>query len=140
MCNHFEILGIKGLRIFIKKFHGICCYFLLVQPLSLRQLAYIDIYVHVLFNCQRINYIKTLRSKHASTLSTQTRKHAKQLSTQARDTQAHFTYFLWSLELSRSTFKKEIRYIKIKILVFTCHLEKWSWNQIDKIGTLQRRI
>ena len=31
MSDRFGILGIKGLRIFLKKFHGICCYVLLFQ-------------------------------------------------------------------------------------------------------------
>ena len=31
MSDRFGILGIKGLRIFLKTFHGICCYVLLFQ-------------------------------------------------------------------------------------------------------------
>ena len=31
MSDHFGILGVKGLRIFLKTFHGICCYVLLFQ-------------------------------------------------------------------------------------------------------------
>ena len=44
LSDHFGILGIKELSIFIKNFIGIC-YFLLLHPLSLRQLAYIYIYI-----------------------------------------------------------------------------------------------
>ena len=44
MCDYFEILDIKGLRIFPKKkFNGIC-YLLLFQPLSWRHILFMYSY------------------------------------------------------------------------------------------------
>ena len=44
LSYYFGILGIKGFRIFITKFHGIC-YFVLFQPLF--KLTSISIHLHI---------------------------------------------------------------------------------------------
>ena len=76
---------------FLKKFHGICSYFLLFQPLNLLQLAYIYICLQPSFNCQiKIFAVSKTQTKeldkNVSTQECQPREH---VNTQAQELAKH---------------------------------------------------
>ena len=78
MSNHFGILNIKRLWIFLKNVLWNLLLFFIISAFKLTPVnTHLYINVQLFFNCQRINYIKTWGSKHASTPSTRRGKHAQ---------------------------------------------------------------